>query len=197
MPQQSAGCVLVGGPQLVAALERLAVGREVARQRQRRADCDRALRCRARAGAGAAAATAATRSAGREQDRRGHRQAGCQMTPVEHATPPHLASLRSGQTRARRATGRRHRGSRAPAPGPAIVCGKVPPCSSAVNGNRMQLARCQSSRRRPGATTPARSRRCQSPYERPITSSMISSVPAPIRFSRRSRHERSIPYSFM
>ena len=36
-----------------------------------------------------------------------------------------------------------------------------------------------------------------SPYERPITSSMISSVPAPIRFSRRSRHERSIPYSFI
>ena len=37
----------------------------------------------------------------------------------------------------------------------------------------------------------------QRPYERPITSSMISSVPAPIRFSRRSRHTRSIPYSFM
>ena len=36
-----------------------------------------------------------------------------------------------------------------------------------------------------------------SPYERPITSSMISSVPAPIRFSRRSRQARSIPYSFM
>ncbi len=35
------------------------------------------------------------------------------------------------------------------------------------------------------------------PYERPITSSMISSLPAPIRFRRRSRHERSIPYSFM
>jgi hypothetical protein len=26
---------------------------------------------------------------------------------------------------------------------------------------------------------------------------MISSVPAPIRFRRRSRHTRSIPYSFM
>ena len=36
-----------------------------------------------------------------------------------------------------------------------------------------------------------------SPYERPITSSMISSVPAPIRFRRRSRQTRSIPYSFM
>jgi len=36
-----------------------------------------------------------------------------------------------------------------------------------------------------------------SPYERPITSSMISSVPAPIRFRRRSRQDRSIPYSFM
>jgi hypothetical protein len=35
------------------------------------------------------------------------------------------------------------------------------------------------------------------PYERPMTSSMISSLPAPIRFRRRSRHERSIPYSFM
>src|SRR5205085_10609079 len=37
----------------------------------------------------------------------------------------------------------------------------------------------------------------QIPYERPMTSSMISSVPAPMRFSRRSRHTRSIPYSFM
>src|SRR5438067_2503900 len=36
-----------------------------------------------------------------------------------------------------------------------------------------------------------------SPYDRPITSSMISSVPAPIRFSRRSRQARSMPYSFM
>ena len=35
------------------------------------------------------------------------------------------------------------------------------------------------------------------PYERPITSSMISSLPAPIRLSLRSRHARSIPYSFM
>jgi len=35
------------------------------------------------------------------------------------------------------------------------------------------------------------------PYERPITSSMISSVPAPIRLSRMSRHARSIPYSRM
>src|SRR5215217_5562579 len=37
----------------------------------------------------------------------------------------------------------------------------------------------------------------QSPYERPITSSMISSVPAPMRLSRMSRHTRSMPYSFM
>ncbi len=36
-----------------------------------------------------------------------------------------------------------------------------------------------------------------SPYERPITSSMISSVPAPIRFRRMSRQTRSTPYSFM
>src|SRR4051812_40647415 len=35
------------------------------------------------------------------------------------------------------------------------------------------------------------------PYERPMTSSMISSVPAPMRFRRRSRHARSMPYSFM
>ena len=35
------------------------------------------------------------------------------------------------------------------------------------------------------------------PYERPITSSMISSVPAPIRFRRRSRQARSIWYSRM
>jgi hypothetical protein len=35
------------------------------------------------------------------------------------------------------------------------------------------------------------------PYERPMTSSMISSVPAPMRLSRRSRHARSIPYSRM
>ena len=35
------------------------------------------------------------------------------------------------------------------------------------------------------------------PYERPITSSMISSVPAPIRLRRMSRHTRSTPYSFM
>ena len=36
-----------------------------------------------------------------------------------------------------------------------------------------------------------------SPYERPITSSMISSVPAPMRFRRMSRHTRSTPYSRM
>jgi hypothetical protein len=36
-----------------------------------------------------------------------------------------------------------------------------------------------------------------SPYDRPMTSSMISSVPAPIRFRRRSRHTRSTPYSCM
>ena len=36
-----------------------------------------------------------------------------------------------------------------------------------------------------------------SPYDRPITSSMISSVPAPIRLRRMSRHARSTPYSFM
>jgi hypothetical protein len=36
-----------------------------------------------------------------------------------------------------------------------------------------------------------------SPYERPMTSSMISSVPAPIRLSRMSRQTRSTPYSFM
>ena len=36
-----------------------------------------------------------------------------------------------------------------------------------------------------------------SPYERPITSSMISSVPAPMRLRRMSRHTRSTPYSFM
>jgi hypothetical protein len=36
-----------------------------------------------------------------------------------------------------------------------------------------------------------------SPYERPMTSSMISSVPAPMRFRRMSRHTRSTPYSFM
>ena len=37
----------------------------------------------------------------------------------------------------------------------------------------------------------------QSPYERPMTSSITSSVPAPIRLSRRSRQARSMPYSFM
>ena len=36
-----------------------------------------------------------------------------------------------------------------------------------------------------------------SPYERPITSSITSSVPAPMRFRRMSRHARSMPYSFM
>ena len=36
-----------------------------------------------------------------------------------------------------------------------------------------------------------------SPYDRPITSNMISSVPAPIRFSLMSRQARSTPYSFM
>jgi len=36
-----------------------------------------------------------------------------------------------------------------------------------------------------------------SPYDRPITSSMISSVPAPIRLRRMSRQIRSTPYSFM
>jgi|GEM_PF-1624388 hypothetical protein len=36
-----------------------------------------------------------------------------------------------------------------------------------------------------------------SPYERPMTSSMISSVPAPMRFRRMSRHTRSTPYSRM
>ena len=35
------------------------------------------------------------------------------------------------------------------------------------------------------------------PYERPITSSMTSSVPAPMRFRRMSRQARSMPYSFM
>ena len=39
--------------------------------------------------------------------------------------------------------------------------------------------------------------RSHRPYDRPITSSMISSVPAPMRLSRRSRQTRSIPYSFM
>ena len=42
-----------------------------------------------------------------------------------------------------------------------------------------------------------RARQRYSPYERPITSSMISSLPAPIRFRRRSRQDRSIPYSFI
>jgi hypothetical protein len=37
----------------------------------------------------------------------------------------------------------------------------------------------------------------QSPYERPITSSITSSVPAPIRLRRMSRQARSMPYSFM
>jgi hypothetical protein len=37
----------------------------------------------------------------------------------------------------------------------------------------------------------------QSPYERPMTSSITSSVPAPMRFRRMSRQARSIPYSFM
>ena len=37
----------------------------------------------------------------------------------------------------------------------------------------------------------------QRPYERPITSSMTSSVPAPMRFRRMSRQARSMPYSFM
>ena len=40
-------------------------------------------------------------------------------------------------------------------------------------------------------------RRLYNPYERPMTSSMISSVPAPMRFSRMSRHTRSTPYSRM
>src|SRR4051812_17869129 len=39
--------------------------------------------------------------------------------------------------------------------------------------------------------------RAHRPYERPITSSMISSVPAPIRLRRMSRQTRSTPYSFM
>ena len=45
---------------------------------------------------------------------------------------------------------------------------------------------------RPGAAPSA-----YSPYDRPITSSITSSVPAPIRFRRMSRQARSIPYSFM
>ena len=40
-------------------------------------------------------------------------------------------------------------------------------------------------------------RAAYSPYERPITSSMTSSVPAPMRFRRMSRQARSMPYSFM
>ena len=36
-----------------------------------------------------------------------------------------------------------------------------------------------------------------SPYDRPITSSITSSVPAPMRFKRMSRQARSMPYSFM
>ncbi len=36
-----------------------------------------------------------------------------------------------------------------------------------------------------------------SPYERPITSSITSSVPAPMRLRRMSRQARSMPYSFM
>ena len=47
------------------------------------------------------------------------------------------------------------------------------------------------------STALARDQRSYSPYERPITSSMISSVPAPMRFRRMSRHTRSTPYSFM
>ena len=48
-----------------------------------------------------------------------------------------------------------------------------------------------------------RARRCKdrpvhhSPNDRPITSSIYSTEPAPKRFSRRSRQDRSIPYSFM
>jgi hypothetical protein len=53
-------------------------------------------------------------------------------------------------------------------------------------------------RRLAPTTVVARERRQpHSPYERPITSSMISSVPAPMRFRRASRHTRSTPYSFM
>ena len=37
----------------------------------------------------------------------------------------------------------------------------------------------------------------QSPYERPMTSSITSSVPAPMRLRRMSLQARSIPYSFM
>jgi hypothetical protein len=37
----------------------------------------------------------------------------------------------------------------------------------------------------------------QSPYDRPITSSITSSVPAPIRLRRTSLQARSMPYSFM
>ena len=44
---------------------------------------------------------------------------------------------------------------------------------------------------------PRRIPRAYSPYERPMTSSMISSVPAPMRFRRMSRQTRSTPYSFM
>src|SRR3954465_1224900 len=40
-------------------------------------------------------------------------------------------------------------------------------------------------------------RDAHSPYDRPITSSMISSVPAPMRLRRMSRQTRSTPYSFM
>ena len=69
--------------------------------------------------------------------------------------------------------------------------------SSSASG-RIRWASFTSSPSSAARTGPAqRAAERQSPYDRPITSSITSSVPAPIRFRRTSRQARSMPYSFM
>ena len=80
---QAAGRVDVGGPQLVALLERLAVGREVAGQRQRRADRDRRL-------------------VGRAARRRARAGSSCSRSTSCYSEPPHPA--RNAATAATAAT---------------------------------------------------------------------------------------------
>ena len=79
--------------------------------------------------------------------------------------------------------------------------GKTRRCSATCGmaSRRTPRAYSASSTRSAGVTArapPAPEPR-YNPYERPITSSITSSVPAPMRFSRMSRQARSIPYSFM
>jgi hypothetical protein len=76
---------------------------------------------------------------------------------------------------------------------------RVTSLATALAGKARARARTMATRMasRVHPVAPRGSRPPYNPYERPITSSMISSVPAPMRFRRMSRHTRSTPYSFM